>query len=243
MIIKLNAIDSTNAFLKRLIQEKKLQDYTVVTARKQTEGRGQMGSLWQTEPDKNLITSVFKKVSCLKTGAHFFLSMAVSLAVVKTLEHFEIPDLKIKWPNDILSANRKICGILIETFIKNGVMDTAIIGVGLNVNQLNFQGLKAVTSMKMQANKEFDVEEIRDQLLAQLRYFEKMYTQENTQIKLKEIYLSYLFRIFKPSTFENKKGERFMGFIQGVTPSGKLKILLEDEIEEDFDIKEVKLLY
>lgn len=171
MIIKLNAIDSTNAFLKRLIQEKQLPDYTVVTARKQTEGRGQMGTSWQTEPDKNLIASVFKKVSCIESDSQFLLSMAVSLAVIKTLEHFEIPDLKVKWPNDILSANKKICGILIETFIKQGVMDAAIIGIGLNVNQVNFPGLSSATSMQNQKGKEYEIEVVRDQLVTQLAYF------------------------------------------------------------------------
>ena len=62
------------------------------------------------------------------------------MAVVHTPENFNISDIKIKWPNDILSANKKNCGILIESYLKSGIIDTAIIGIGLNVNQNNFPG-------------------------------------------------------------------------------------------------------
>ncbi|XLS28291.1 biotin--[acetyl-CoA-carboxylase] ligase [Flavobacteriaceae bacterium M23B6Z8] len=243
MIIKLNAIDSTNAFLKRLIQEKELPDYTVVTAEKQMEGRGQMGTSWQSEPYKNLVASVFKRISCVESDSQFLLSIAVSLAVVRTLEHFKIPDLKIKWPNDILSANKKICGILIETLIKQGSMDAAIIGIGLNVNQVNFPGLPSATSMKIACGKEYELDEVRDQLLFQFTHFADSWSDHSIKNELEEMYLSYLFRYLKPSTFENTTGEKFMGFIEGVAKSGKLKIRLEDEVIKEFDIKEVKLLY
>ena len=243
MIIKLNAIDSTNAFLKRLNQEKNLNDYTVVTADKQSEGRGQRGAIWQSEPYKNLIMSVFKRSLQLNGNAQFYLSMAISMAVVRTLENFNIPAIKIKWPNDILSANEKICGILIESYLKSGIIDTAIIGIGLNVNQCNFPGLPKATSLKKQMNRDFDLVEIRNVLLAKIKDYVKMLENEVLRNKLKQEYLSYLFRINKPSTFENTQGAVFMGFITGVAGNGKLIVRMEDNLLEEFAAKEIKLLY
>ena len=243
MIIKLNAIDSTNAFLKRLNQEKNLKDYTVVTADKQSEGRGQRGAIWQSEPYKNLIMSVFKRSLQLNGNAQFYLSMAMSMAVVRTLENFNLPAIKIKWPNDILSANEKICGILIESYLKSGIIDTAIIGIGLNVNQCNFPGLPKATSLKKQMNRDFDLVEIRNVLLAKIKDYVKMLENEVLRNKLKQEYLSYLFRINKPSTFENTQGAVFMGFITGVAGNGKLIVRMEDNLLEEFAAKEIKLLY
>lgn len=243
MILKLNAIDSTNAFMKRLINEKSLDDYTVVVTAKQTEGRGQMGAIWQSEPFKNLIMSVFKRVPYLDVNKQFFLSICVSIAVINTLKNFGIKDLYIKWPNDILSANKKICGILIETVIKEGAMYSAIAGIGLNVNQVTFPGLPNATSMNKLTERVFDIDMILHELLKQLKYSGGMLESENSRKELKAIYLQYLFRLNKPSTFEDNSGKRFMGLIKGVDDTGKLIILLEDDTSKAYDIKEIKLLY
>ena len=106
-IIKLNAIDSTNSFLKELSGLEVVEDYTVVTADFQTQGRGQMGTVWNSNKGENLMFSVFKDVSFLKFDDHFNISMVVAIALVRTLEQFNIPKLSIKWPNDILSEGKK----------------------------------------------------------------------------------------------------------------------------------------
>ena len=112
-IIKLNAIDSTNQYLHDLIGKISLEDFAVVTARYQTKGRGQRATTWQSEKDKNLIISVLKKEIDLNPQRQFLLNIVVSLALFKTLETLQIPKLSIKWPNDILSHDKKIAGILI----------------------------------------------------------------------------------------------------------------------------------
>jgi len=112
-----------------------LKDFTVVSANEQTNGRGQMGTVWESEPSKNLMVSVFKKIDCLAIDQQFYVSMASSLAVLKTLKKIQIPNLSVKWPNDILSDNRKICGVLIESIVRKQQLDAIIVGIGLNVNQ------------------------------------------------------------------------------------------------------------
>ena len=243
MIIKLDAIDSTNTFLKGLSTQKELPDYTVVTAREQTQGRGQMGAIWNTEPGQNLTFSVFKRLSGMHKASQFYLNMAVSIAILKALEHFVIPSVKIKWPNDILSGNQKICGILIETVMRQDVMKAAIIGIGLNVNQNQFDRSFNATSMKLLTGRSYFRDEVMEMIIDKMKQYEN-YFSKNDRKQLKKEYENYLFRKDKPSTFiDIATNTRFMGFITGVSTGGKLKILLEDEILKEYDLKEVKLLY
>ncbi|RNC83542.1 MAG: biotin--[acetyl-CoA-carboxylase] ligase [Winogradskyella sp.] len=242
-IIKLNAIDSTSTYLKRLSIDKTLDDYTVVVANYQTNGRGQMGAEWQSESSKNLTFSVFKDVSSLSMEHTFCISMAVSLALVDALKELQIPKLKVKWPNDILSENKKIAGVLIENVIKNNTLDATIIGVGLNVNQKFFNDLPQASSMTLLTGIIYDKNEVLNVIL---RHIKNMLSKLKPEciLGLKAEYELQLFRLKKPSTFVTcANNKTFSGFIEGVTTNGKLKLLLEDEVEKTFDLKEVKLLY
>lgn len=241
-IIKLNAIDSTNSYLKGLSTSGILQDYTVVVTRKQTRGRGQMGTSWSSESGKNLTFSVYKKISCIRKEEIFCLSMATSLAIVRALKKFNIPRLKIKWPNDILSANQKVCGVLIESIIKKGELDAAVIGMGLNVNQTNFNGLPNAGSLKLITGVTYNLDELMHQIVKELQFIEKLLVERNLE-ELKSQYEGNLFRRNKPSTFADKEGLLFMGFIEGISGTGKLIIRQENEVQREYDLKEVKLLY
>ena len=170
-LIKLNAIDSTNSYLRKLSSEAELVDYTVVSAEYQTNGRGQMGTIWNSENSKNLTVSVFKDVSKLYLEHPFYISMATSLALIKTLQSFSIPKLSIKWPNDILSEDKKICGILIENVIKQNRLRASIIGVGLNVNQTDFEGLPKAASLKLLLGNTFNLDEVLYTLIKYLKYY------------------------------------------------------------------------
>jgi len=138
-IIKLDAIDSTNSYLRQLCAKEAVKDFTVVVANFQTNGRGQMGTQWSSQDSKNLMVSVFKDVSYVNVDLHFFISMVVALSILEALESFKIKNLKVKWPNDILSENKKIGGILIENVIKQTKIGASIIGFGINVNQTKFE--------------------------------------------------------------------------------------------------------
>ena len=240
-IIKLNAIDSTNSYLRQLCSEKTLKDYTIVVAKHQTQGRGQMGTLWDSEKGKNLMFSLFKDLSMHDVEFPFYISMAISLAITKTFKALNIPDLTIKWPNDILSADKKICGILIENVIKNKLNST-IIGVGVNVNQTEFKDLPKASSLKNITGFHYDLDEILHSIINDTKYY-SLLLQEEKYDAVKTEYETLLFRRNKPSTFKNAEGELFPGFIKGVTKYGKLQVLLEDDIVKKFDLKEIELLY
>ncbi|MEX0287553.1 MAG: biotin--[acetyl-CoA-carboxylase] ligase [Flavobacteriaceae bacterium] len=241
-IIKLNATDSTNAYLKNVMLSEVLDDFTIVIAKAQLKGRGQMGASWQSESGKNLTFSVLKKFEALPAAAQFLLNIAVSKSVYTTLKQLQIPDLSIKWPNDILSGNAKICGILIENILLDQNIQSAIIGIGLNVNQLVFPGLSKATSIKLVTGRTFAIEEVMQLVVKEMKTVFREYEGKSIA-QIKEDYEMHLFRKDRPSTFKDGKQSLFMGFIRGISDNGKLQIEIEDQIMREFDFKEVQLLY
>ncbi|WP_431137042.1 biotin--[acetyl-CoA-carboxylase] ligase [Psychroserpens mesophilus] len=241
-IIKLNAIDSTNSFLRQLSAEESVKDFTVVVTEHQTNGRGQMGTQWESQNAKNLMFSVFKDVSGMVVESHFYLSIAVSLAVFEALKSFQISALKIKWPNDILSEQQKLSGILIENVIKQNQLQSSIIGIGINVNQTLFENLPNATSMQLISGIHFNREEVLQGVLKHLKYYFSLLDSKSYDL-LKQTYENNLFRKDKPSTFKDKEGNLFSGYVKGISDSGQLKVLIEDGIVKLFELKDVQLLY
>lgn len=241
-IIKLDATNSTNSYLRALISQEKVDDFTVVSTKDQTNGRGQMGTVWESKTSENLTFSVFKDVSSLSMEQGFYISMVAALAVLKTLKELSLPKVSVKWPNDILSENKKISGILIENVIKQSQLQASIIGIGLNVNQTDFENLPGASSLKSISGKVFVLDEVLVAIVLNLKYYFGMLEAGNFK-SLKKTYEANLFRKNKPSTFKNAEGVMFSGFIMGVSNEGKLQVLLEDEIIKTFDLKEISLLY
>ncbi|MNF35293.1 Bifunctional ligase/repressor BirA [compost metagenome] len=240
-LIKLDAIDSTNEFLKGLSNKEELENFTVVTTENQTKGKGQMGSVWNSEVGKNLIMSVLVKDYLFDINQIFNLNIAVSLAVIDTLEAMNIPDLSIKWPNDIMSYNKKIGGILIENSIRSEETIVSIVGLGLNVNQTNFENLPKASSLALLCNTYFNKEELLLMIIENLKKKLALWNQFSNQFWRE--YTDKLFRKGVPMAFSNQNDQNFMGIIQGVSSIGKLQILLEDDSIAEFDVKEIAMLY
>lgn len=241
-IIKLNATNSTNTYLKNLLKEKQVKDLSCIWALSQTQGRGQQGAKWISEPGKNLTFSVLKKFENLPSEYHFLLNMEVSLAIFRALKKLYIPDLALKWANDILSSKKKICGILIENTLHKEQISSSIIGIGLNVNQVFFNDLPNVSSLQKIMGHPFDLEEVLLLICQELEISLKSLSPTRFETMLDE-YHTYLFRKDKPSTFEYPNGERFMGYIRGVSHNGQLQVEQEDALMSSFSLKEIKLLY
>jgi BirA family biotin operon repressor/biotin-[acetyl-CoA-carboxylase] ligase len=240
-LIKLDAIDSTNEFLKGLSNKQVLDNFTVITAESQTKGKGQMGAIWSSEPGKNIIMSVLIKEFLNEIQCIYNLNIAVSVAVVQTLEKLNIPKLRIKWPNDIMSDNKKIGGILIENSIKSDGTIVSIVGLGLNINQTNFDYLPKASSLAVISDNFFNKEEILFSIVDAMQQNIKLWNQNSTSYW--SYYSKILFKKGIPMPFQNNNSENFMGIIQGVSISGKLQVLLEDDSMSEYDIKEIQMLY
>jgi BirA family biotin operon repressor/biotin-[acetyl-CoA-carboxylase] ligase len=240
-IIKLSAINSTNDYLKELTSKHYVENFTIVVAESQTAGRGQMGSRWDVEPGKNLTFSILVKDLLIGAAGIYHLNVAVAISIVEALEECSIASIKIKWPNDILAGNMKVGGILIENSFKADGKITSVIGIGLNVNQQNFDGLPKASSLAVASGREYDKDDIMMSVTSKLRHNIAKVLHNDA----KTLWDSYHIKLYKlgiPMPFENEHG-RFMGIIKGVTPTGQLKVLLEDDTVAQYAIKEVQLLY
>ncbi len=166
--IKFDTITSTNDFLKSYGKIQSLPDFFYIYTDWQTGGRGQRTNTWQSDCCKNVLISYFLKPG-LAVSQQAHLNQMVAVAIVKVLQKFNIPDLKIKLPNDIMADEKKIAGILIENIIAGQNWKQSIIGIGINVNQKRFEHLPQATSMSLLTRKNYDVEEIIKLLTQELK--------------------------------------------------------------------------
>lgn len=241
-IIKLNAIDSTNTYLKQMAQKTILVDGLAVCADKQTSGRGQRGNSWYSVSGESLTMSVYKRFDALHVDHRFMINMAVSLAVKHTMDAFGIPEATIKWPNDIMSANKKLGGILIENVLQRQYVKHTIVGIGLNVNVETFPELPRAGSMKSQSGKTFGLDDVRDQLItACLKELQAL--SEKTLKEYKEKYENILFRYQCQAVFENQKKEQFEATIVGISNEGALELKTDNGAIKQVQIKELKMIY
>lgn len=217
-----------------------LDDYTVVTTNDQTSGRGQRDNHWVSEPYKNLTFSTYTTLKSLQIKQQAYLNFAISLAIYDSLKMLSVPNLSIKWPNDIMSANQKICGILIETTLKQEMIKNTIIGIGLNVNQENFpKELTNASSLKIILKKEINLESLLVAIVDNIKYRINTIEKGSFSDTHKE-YHNALYKKEIPTTFiDKKKNEFFMGMIVGVSKFGNLQIQLEDDAIIEFGIKEI----
>jgi len=163
-IIKLDTIESTNEYAKKIAS--KCENFTIILAKKQRSGRGRLNRKWES-PEGGLWISVILKPNFFSS----LLSLDMGLAVLKTLKNFGI-DSKLKWPNDLLVSEKKICGILLEKSSEN-----VIIGIGLNVN-ISKMNTENWTSMLMESKKRFNLEEVLDVLINNIKHYYDLYEKK-----------------------------------------------------------------
>lgn len=165
-IIKLNKVDSTNAYLKR--SYKQLNNFDVVFANKQTKGKGRNNHVWKSQDKKNLLCSfLIKDKNIISKGSK--LSLLTAVAVLKTLGKLKLNNLSIKWPNDIYVKDKKICGILLESKSINCEIECIVIGVGINLNQTKFRKEYHATSYKLETKKEIKIKDVLSILIKELQ--------------------------------------------------------------------------
>ncbi len=236
LIIKVGATDSTNLHLKRMMAQTELPDFTVLSANAQHQGRGQAGTHWISEPGKNLTFSVLKYFEGLEASGGFLISKVVSLALVEVLGALKIPELSIKWPNDIMSGNQKICGILIENTLKGHGLVHSVIGIGINVNQSDFKNLSHASSLFRITGVEHDLEAMLDCVLNSL----EKNLQKLDKTLWEGIHRSYDHLLFrKDSLAEYEIGGKIVpGIIRGVSPEGTLLLDREGRLET-YALKEI----
>lgn len=239
-IIKLDATPSTNDYLKKRQSSGKSSDGELVWTRDQTSGRGQRENLWRSDSKKSLTFSIYRELGDIYLQSPFIISAVVSLGLLRALDQFQIPDLAIKWPNDILSCNHKIGGILIENFYFKNRIRASIIGVGLNVNQDSFEALPHASSLKRCSGKLFDLEIVFSKVTEYLE--EALYKTIFEESEL--IMEKYCERLWKRGQDWNfmTATTLFKAKLLGVSPMGKLTLNISGKKVER-NSQQVQMLY
>lgn len=242
-LLFLHDVESTNTYAMNLLRNVNAMEGTIVYTDNQTKGKGQRGAVWSSDIALNITASVILKPRFLGIENTFYLSKISALAVYDVLTEMLANsqyDIKIKWPNDILVNRLKIAGILIENNFTNTTIQYSVIGIGLNVNQVEFGEFgNMATSLKLLTGKDYDRNMILERLCV---YLEKWYfkLKEQKLTFIDESYMNCLFGIHQTLNFTDANHKSFSGKILGVTKGGLLNIELEDLSIKKFDIKEIK---
>lgn len=241
-IIKVNATESTNTLAREWYHSNQNDVPFCIIAEHQMGGRGQRGTTWVSNRGENLTMSMVYSNPQVDIKEQFLLSLTVALAILDALKEMKINNLKLKWPNDIMSANFKLGGILIENILSNGRITASIIGLGLNINQMTFPDLPKAASLRTITGRNFEIKEVAGKVCLSIE--NKINTIGSTKAgEILAEYESVLFKKNKVSTFSLPNGELLSGIIKGITPTGLLKVMVEDEKCRLFDLKEIKLLF
>jgi BirA family transcriptional regulator, biotin operon repressor / biotin---[acetyl-CoA-carboxylase] ligase len=237
-LICLPSCQSTNDYLAQLLQNQSLPEGSVVITDEQTAGRGQRGNTWVTSVGENLTFSIYLKPFFLNPMQQFDLNIAVALGVYDSLQYYLGDALKLKWPNDVFVDTQKIGGILIENVLKNSVIESSIVGIGLNINQLCFS-VSMATSLKNITGKDWPLAYILHQVCQNIEVnylkLKNGYIQQ-----LRQRYTTVLYGLHQKRWFEADT-EIFEGIIRGVTDFGLLKVEINQELRR-FDLKEIRFL-
>ncbi len=249
--IFLPEVDSTNSYAMQLLKNVNLAEGTTVFTTNQTQGRGQRGNTWESEPGLNLAVTYILKPGFLPLKKIFYLYLFSALAVYDVMSELlnnSQYDIKIKWPNDILINDQKIAGILNENIIKDGIVQYCLIGVGININQTNLKGVINATSLKLQLKQEFDIEFVLLKLNEKIeKHYMKMKNlfslqkQNHSNVILDE-YLNRFYKLNKICSFEIN-GLKQNLTVEGINDEGLLVLKDLNGDKKSFDLKEIKWVF
>ena len=238
-IIHLESVGSTNTYLAGRAVD--LPHATVVSTYCQTAGRGQRGNSWESEPNKNLSFSVLLRPQNIIARQQFYISEAVSVAIVKTLKRYiSNHRVSIKWPNDIYVDDLKICGILIENTLCGINISQSIVGVGLNVNQREFLSdapnpISIINYIDRELSLDDLLEEVTEEIVATFNHYDSTQAFD----MLHDEYCSMLWRNDGFYPYSTPQGERFNARITNVAPDGILTLCDDQGNSRSFAFKEV----
>lgn len=241
--------NSTSTLLREQYTDTLPHLYTIRTDY-QLAGRGQAGNGWESEDSKNLLFSTLLRCE-VSPAEQFRLTMWVSVAMVEMLlKYLPAEGLTIKWPNDIYYGDKKLAGILVENTLVGSKIAYSIVGIGLNVNQLEFLSpAPNPISMQQISGKEYDVENLLEEYLAVLKRWQNVPLQT-----LQAAYMSYLYRrrgmypyverevSLVPTAIAQSTEGAFRAEIQGITPQGELVLQTEKGETRTYHFKQIRFV-
>jgi BirA family biotin operon repressor/biotin-[acetyl-CoA-carboxylase] ligase len=233
----LDTVDSTNNYAMARVHAGLAGHGMAWFALEQTAGKGQRGKSWETEPGKNIAMSLVLQPEQLNSKQQFQLSAAIAAGCFDFFSGYAGDETKIKWPNDLFWRDRKAGGVLIENVFHGKKWKWAIIGIGININQVKFdRGIKKPVSLKQITGREFNTIDLAKELHALLMQMTDGLTARSGD-PLIENYNRHLYKLNEKIILK-KGNDKFETFIKGVNKEGRL--LTADTMEREFDFGEVE---
>ena len=213
--------DSTNLWIKRLAKEG-APEGTLALAEFQSAGRGRLGRSWEVPEGTSVMMSILLRPKFEPQYAPM-LTLVMGMAVAKAVKKFGF-DVSIKWPNDVVVSHKKICGILTEMGVRDGKIDYAVIGVGINVNIREFpdEMVDKATSLYLESGREFDRSQIPGLVMEAFEEYYEKFAATCDLSGLKEEYESILANYNQPVRVLAK--EPYEGVARGITDGGELLV-------------------
>ena len=240
-LIALDETPSTNTYLHNYVKENtSVAEGVLVTAKHQTGGRGQRSNSWEATPNMNLLLSLLLKPTFVKATEQFYFNAVIALGVHAYVKNeLKNNDVKIKWPNDILVDGKKIAGILIENQLTGQQISASIVGIGINVNELNFELLHKATSLHAITNTPYSLSKELAKLCTQLETHylllrsnaNKIWEMYHAQLYQKNVECNYMI-----------KSQRIRATIEGVQKGGRLQLRKDTGTLLSCDLQEIKYL-
>lgn len=237
MIYRLATTTSTNDEAR----DKRYRHGDVVWAERQTAGRGQRGHVWHSPEGENLTFSLVLEPQFLPVSEQFLLSEAIALALTDTFAKYGI-DTRIKWTNDIYAGDRKIVGMLIEHNCSGTTLSRTVAGIGINVNQTEFDpALPNPVSMAQLTGRTFDREEV---LGTFLETCERRYEQlcRGDRESLQAAYRARMYRLGERHIYRIPGRGETEGTIEGVRPTGELLVRHTDGTQGEYLFGEIEFV-
>ena len=242
--ITLSSVDSTNDYLKRCLSNNApIDEGTVILADTQFAGRGQQGNQWLAESVSNLTFSVLLKPSFLPVNEQFNLNKAICVGIITALTKYVGMGVTIKWPNDIYYGNGKLGGVLIENIVVGNRLRYAIVGIGININQVAFS-IKGVNVLSLRniTGEVYDKMDILTELCSKL---EEKYLllngDKSTKTFIDNLYSNRLLGLHEVRRFLIH-GEEKRAIMRGVKQDGSIMLEIEAQLFS-FGLKEISWLF
>ena len=235
--VVLKQVDSTNNYAMAMVHAGMAKHGNAWFSSHQTAGKGQRGKSWVTEEGHNIALSVVLTPHKLKIIHPFQLSAAVALASFDFFSSYAGDEVQIKWPNDIYWRDRKAGGILIENKFSGNQWKWAVIGIGININQTQFDdSLVNPVSLTQITGKIFNPEELAKELHESILKRTSQLLTKSYDTMLEE-YNRYLYK--RQQSIRLKKDNMvFETVVKGVSAKGQLLTL--DAMERHFEFGEVE---
>lgn len=236
-LIEIDSVASTNNYAMQLVHNGLAQHGTAIFAHEQTAGKGQRDRQWHSGVGENIILSVILNTSGLQVSSQFLLSMTAAIALYDFFNSYAIDETSVKWPNDLYWRDRKAGGILIENVFSGKEWQWAVVGIGININQVVFnEEVANAVSLKQITGKNYKPIELAKKLCSKLQEkYEVLLTGDSGAIAV--AYNNVLYKKGKTVTLK-KNSVVFNCTVRGVNTFGQL--IAESATEQLFNVGEVQ---